>query len=207
MDNNLLASGSQFMPFDGMSVLDRMERAVQLVRERLDRSTNALESKGIEYAIGGSNATAVWIASVDESAVRQARNVELVLRRDDLTDAAVALESAGFVETNTDKGLRFLDGPSGKSRDAIEITFGGEPVVGKSPQFLAPNPIDSETVDGRRVLRLGSLVQFQLARYRLDDAVDLRDMIDVGLVDASWIASYSPELVDRLQHLLDTPDG
>ena len=191
----------------GVDVLERMERAVQRVRARLDRSTGALEAAQIPYALGGSNATAVWIASVDESAVRQARNVELVLRRENLANALVALEAAGFVEKETDKGPRFLDGPNGKARDAVEITFGGEPVVGKSPHWLAPNPTDTELIDGRRVLRLASLVKFQLARYRLDDAVDLRDMLDVELVDASWLAKFSPELVARLQHLLDTPDG
>lgn len=206
MDNNRSAARTQF-PFDGMSTLDRMERAVQLVRERLDRSTEAFESNGIDYALGGSNATAVWIAAVDQSAERQARNVELVLRRDDLANASVALEATGFVEKETDKGLRFLDGPNGNARDAVEITFGGEPVVGKSPHWLAPNPTDTELIDGRRVLQLASLVEFELARYRLDDAVDLRDMLDVGIVDASWLANYPPELAARLQHLLDTPDG
>ena len=124
-----------------------------------------------------------------------------------MANASVALEAAGFVEKETDKGPRFLDGPNGKARDAVEITFGSESVVGESPQFLAPNPTDTETIDGRRVLQLVSLVEFQLARYRLDDAVDRRDMLDVGLVDASWLAKFSPELVARLQHLLDTPDG
>jgi hypothetical protein len=52
-----------------------------------------------------------------------------------------------------------------------------------------------------RVVRLG------LSAYRLKDRIDLRDLIDVGLIDATWPARLPPELGARLQHLLDTPDG
>ena len=47
----------------------------------------------------------------------------------------------------------------------------------------------------------------KLTSYRDKDKTHLRDMIDVGLVDAAWPARYPPELAARLQHLLDTPDG
>jgi hypothetical protein len=191
----------------GEDVFDRMIRAVDKVEERARRSTSALAEAGIDYALGGSNATKVWIASFDESAIRYARNVELVLLRADLERAARVLTKVGFVLTDDRGRIRFLDGPDGKIRDAVEITFGGEPARGKSPMVTAPLPTDSELVGGQRVLRLDRLVEFQLARYRLDDAVDARDLIDVGLVDASWPAKFRPELASLLQHLLDTPDG
>jgi hypothetical protein len=35
----------------------------------------------------------------------------------------------------------------------------------------------------------------------------LRDMIGVGLVDATWPSRFNPELAARLQQLLDTPEG
>jgi hypothetical protein len=35
----------------------------------------------------------------------------------------------------------------------------------------------------------------------------LRDLINGGLVDAQWPGKYPPEFGDRLQHLLDTPEG
>lgn len=180
-----------------------MAQAVERVAERLQRSTAALADAGIPFAVGGSNATSSWIATVDASAVRNARNVELVLFRTDLDRAATALAKAGFVITYDRDRVRFLDGPQGKLRDALQITFGGEPVGGHD----APTPVDTEIVMAHRVLRLDRLVEFQLMRYRLDDAVDLRDLIDVGLVDATWPAKYRPESASRLQHLLDTPDG
>jgi hypothetical protein len=35
----------------------------------------------------------------------------------------------------------------------------------------------------------------------------LRDLIDVGLIDAGWVSRFSSELGQRLQLLLDNPEG
>ena len=47
----------------------------------------------------------------------------------------------------------------------------------------------------------------KLTSFRDKDRLDLRDLIDVGLLDASWRESLPPELAERLQSLLDNPDG
>lgn len=51
----------------GPEILDRMERAVAKVRERLLRATSALNRAGIPYAVVGGNAVAYWVATVDEA--------------------------------------------------------------------------------------------------------------------------------------------
>ena len=65
--------------YDGLFALDRMERAVEKVRQRLLRSTSALEAAGISYAVIGGNAVMAWVKQVDESAVRATQNVDLSL--------------------------------------------------------------------------------------------------------------------------------
>jgi hypothetical protein len=47
----------------------------------------------------------------------------------------------------------------------------------------------------------------KLTSFRDKDRVHVRDLIDVGLVDASWTSRFPSELAARLQQLLDTPDG
>jgi hypothetical protein len=32
-------------------------------------------------------------------------------------------------------------------------------------------------------------------------------MLDVGLIDSSWVSRFPPELAARLQEILDTPEG
>ena len=62
-------------------ILDRMERAVAKVRERLLRVTAVLNQAGIPYAVVGGHAVASWVTTVDEGAVRNTRDIDLLVRR------------------------------------------------------------------------------------------------------------------------------
>jgi hypothetical protein len=47
----------------------------------------------------------------------------------------------------------------------------------------------------------------KLTPFRDKDRVHLRDLIDVGLVDAGWVERMPVSLRSRLQGLLDNPEG
>ncbi len=47
----------------------------------------------------------------------------------------------------------------------------------------------------------------ELTSYRLKDRVLILDLIGVGLIDATWPARLPAPLGDRLQQLLDDPNG
>ena len=191
---------------DGMLALERLERAVEKVRDRLLRSTAALEAAGVPYAVIGGNAVMAWVEQTDEAAVRFTQDVDIALRRADLDRARTAMAAAGFVHRHVSGIDMFLDGPGGKARDAVHVVFAGEKV---RPEYAASVPDVSESVSFRtyRVLGLEPLVRMKLTSYRRKDQVHLLDMIGIGLIDASWPARFPPELAARLQHLLDTPDG
>jgi hypothetical protein len=57
------------------------------------------------------------------------------------------------------------------------------------------------------VVDLEPLVRMKLTSYRLKDRVHLLDMINVGLIDASWPSRFPPQLAERLQTLLDNPES
>src|SRR5437762_7627828 len=106
----------------------RMIRAVEKVRERLARAVAALEAAGVPYALAGGNAVAAWVSRVDEAAVRNTQDVDILLRRSDLPSAKAALAKAGFVYRHA-KGLdMFLDGPDAKAHDSVHIIFAEEKV-------------------------------------------------------------------------------
>src|SRR5436853_1585724 len=107
-------------------ILDRMERAVAKVRERLLRATAALNQAGVPYAVVGGNAVASWVATVDEGAVRNTRDVDLLVRRSDLTVITTALEGAGFVHDEVLDVVMFRDGAEGKPSGAVHLLFDGE---------------------------------------------------------------------------------
>src|SRR5579872_249129 len=90
---------------------ERMIRAVEKVRERLLRATAALDAAGVPYAVVGGNAVAAWVSRVDESAVRNTQDVDILLRREDLERAKSALAAAGFVYRHAAGIDFFLDGP------------------------------------------------------------------------------------------------
>ena len=117
--------------------LERMVRAVEKVRERLLRATAALENASIPYAVCGGNAVAVWVTRVDESAVRNTRDVDILIRRSDLGAVKAALLGAGFDYKHTAGLDLFLDGPGARPRDAVHIIFAGEKI---RPEELLPNP-------------------------------------------------------------------
>jgi hypothetical protein len=179
---------------------------VERVRDRLLRSTAALEAAGVPYAVIGGNAVMAWVEQVDEAAVRFTQDVDLVLRREDLGRAVEALDRAGFVYRRVAGVEMFLDGPEARPRDAVHVIFSGEKV---RPEYLAavPDAAESVTFKSYRVLALEALVRMKLTSYRRKDQVHLLDMLDIGLIDATWPVRYAPELAARLQHLIDTPDG
>src|SRR5437763_6514155 len=102
---------------------ERMIRAVEKVRDRLRRAAQALEQAGVPYAVVGGNAVAALVSRVDEAAVRNTQDVDLLLHRSDLDAATAALAQAGFVRRHVASIDLFLDGPQAKARDAVHVVF------------------------------------------------------------------------------------
>ena len=193
-------------PTDGDISWERMIRAVEKVRERLIRTVRILEAAGIPYAVAGGNAVAAWVSRVDEAAVRNTQDVDILLRRSDLPAAIAAMEAEGFVYRHAGGIDMFLDGPGAKARDAVHVVFAGEKVR-KEYSNPAPDVDQCDATGAFAVLTLDALVQMKLTSYRDKDRTHLRDFIDVGLLDSSWPARLPAELACRLQELLDNPDG
>jgi hypothetical protein len=190
----------------GWDILDRMERAVAKVRDRLLRATAALNAANIPYAVVGGHAVASWVAKIDEGAVRNTRDVDLMVRRDDLPAVTAALEAAGFERAEVLDVLRFLDGENAKPSEAIQVLLSGERT---RPDLPLPAP-ELTTVDdpaGFRVLELSSLVRMQLSSNRNENRMLVRDMVDAGLVNTDWVPKLLPVLAERLKQILETPEG
>lgn len=186
------------------ALLDRMVRAVEKVRDRLRRAAAALERSGVPYAVAGGNAVAAWVATVDESAIRNTPDVEILLGRDDLPAAVNAMEAVGFVYAEHNAQM-FLDSADLSSRHGVRICFALE------RDGEARMPVtefeDLLILDQVRFLSLATLVKRLLLSNRTVALVLVRDLLDVGLIDASWCKRLPAELAARLQHLLDTPEG
>jgi len=135
----------------------RMSDAIEKVRRRLLRAAAALDGAKIPYAVAGGNAVAAWVSRVDEAAVRNTQDVDVVLRRSDLPAARKALEGAGFYRHAASIDM-FLDGENAKARDAVHIIFAAEKVRDDCLEPV-PDVTESEPAELFRLLSLDALVR------------------------------------------------
>ncbi len=189
-----------------------MSEAVEKVRRRLLRAAAALAEARVPYAVVGGNAVAAWVSRADEAAVRNTRDVDILLARADLPAATIALAAAGFhhrrVASLGHGGTLdvFRDGAEGKISDALHIVFAEENTRPDQPE---PNARVDESEDAGefRLISLQALVRMKLNAFRDKDRVHLRDLVSVGLVDESWLPGLSPVLRERLALILASPEG
>jgi len=179
---------------------------VDKVRDRLLRATATLEKAGVAYAVIGGNAVAAWVGQVDQAAVRFTQDVDLLIRRADLDAVKETLAAAGFVYRHVKSVDLFLDGPEAKARDAVHIVFAGEKVK-QEYGHAAPDVSESAPSEAFRILDLEPLVRMKLTSFRDKDRTHLRDMLEVGLIDADWVGRLPADLAVRLQELIDYPEG
>lgn len=185
---------------------EQVAMAIEEVGDRLRRATQALAAGSVPYAVTGGNAVAEWVGRVDRAAVRFTQDIEILLRRTDLPLAVSALEQAGFVFRHAAGIDFFTDGPDGGFRDGVHVLFAGEKV---RKEYVAPaaDVEESEKTERFIVVTLEALVRMKLTSFRDKDRTHLRDMIEVGLIDATWTGRLITDLAARLQQLLDDPGG
>ncbi len=158
------------------------------------------------YAVIGGNAVAAWVARVDESAVRNTQDVDILLRRSDFEAAKAALEVVGFRHRHSSGICMFRDGPLAKARDAVHVIFAGEKFRAEYEEH-APDVDDYTIAPPFRLLGLEALLKMKLTSNRDKDRTHIRDMIGVGLIQESFADRLPATLAQRLRELLGDPEG
>ncbi|MCC7336299.1 MAG: hypothetical protein IT422_14515 [Pirellulaceae bacterium] len=192
--------------YTGDALWQRIENAVEVVRDRMRRVVKALNEAQIPYAIIGGNAVQHWVAQVDESVVRNTRDVDIILNESDLAVATEALAKVGFIYRRAASVSMFLDGPGAKARDAVHVLFAGKKVREEYAEPV-PNIDEYALIDDARTLPLDKLVKMKLTSFRRKDQVHILDMISIDLIDESWLSKYDDPIRSRLKELLDDPNG
>lgn len=188
----------------GEELWARMERAVEKVNERLRKTVRILEDAKVPYAVIGGHAVRAWVAQVDEAALRTTRDVDILVRPEDLPALTAAMMSAGFHHRQTAGLDMFVEHPDASSRDAVRVLL-----CGRVEKEGEPNP-DIEPLaraNDFQTVALETLVRMKLNAFRDKDRVHLRDMISLEMIDESWFPRFPERLRVRLKELLDDPDG
>jgi len=190
------------MPAPTIGLWEKYVMALDDVTARLQRITKALADASVPYALVGGQAVALWVATKDAAAVRTTKDVDVLLRREDLPRARAAAASIDMDYFEViDVGM-FLERDDPNPRKAVHLVWAGEKV---KPDNVLPAPTvdDSAALEpGTQVVSLAGLVRMKLMANRDQDRVHLRDMIDVGLVDRGLLVELPPSLSQRLESLL-----
>lgn len=190
-----------------MEWIMRAERAVEKVRERLLRTCRALEAGGVPYVVIGGNAVAVWVGSKDEGAVRNTKDVDVLLNRVDLSRADKAMAAADFDMAEVNGVTMFLDRSDPMPSRGVHVIFAGEKIKPHDP-YPAPQVVKGlRSPEGVDAIELRELLILKLIAFRDIDRVHIRDMIRVGLIDDAVAKQIPAELRPRLEEIRANPDG
>ena len=176
------------------------ETKVEQLFEILSRLTALLDDAGVKYQLIGGMATYIHVNRIDPMGARLTRDVDVCVRRQDLTRIAEFANKHGFRFRHAAGVDMLLDLDEPKAHSAVHFVFSGEKV---RPNDLAPIPeIGQPDRFGQIcVVPVGHLLQMKLTSYRLKDMTHVRDMLDVGLITPEMEAALPSALRERLDFI------
>src|ERR1700730_8314078 len=115
--------------------------ALDKVTERLERIASVLGEAGIPYALVGGQAVAMWVATKDPAAVRTTKDVDILIRREDLSGGRAAALSIHMDYLEVMGVGMFLERDDPNPRHAVHLIWAGEKV---RPDSALPSPAIDE---------------------------------------------------------------
>lgn len=175
--------------------------AVDRVERRLKRVSAALETAGVRYAVVGGNAVAAWVGRADPAATRATKDVDLLVRRDDLERITDIMRGLGFSREDLRSLVLFLDPDEPSRRSGVHLIWADQFV---RPSYSCPAPSVEEAVrdpGGFWVLDLPALVRMKLTSSRDIDRAHVADLLQVGLIDEAIRQQLPVDLMARLEEI------
>src|SRR5262245_37422482 len=111
--------------------------ALDEVAERLQRITHALGDAAVPFALVGGQAVALWVATKDPAAVRTTKDVDILLRREDLSRARAAALTVNLDYFELMGVGMFLEQNDPNPRHGVHLIWAGEKV---RPEYSLPSP-------------------------------------------------------------------
>lgn len=166
------------------------------VFDRALRFRQACDAERIPFNVCGGMAVMAWVASVNPEYTRNTKDVDVIMRPQDLERAKHSLRPHGFFFAEVSGIPMFFDGEDGTPKFAVHVVVVGEQRRRDAvavPDFA--DGIESTDYPWPR-LNLLSLVVSKLVASRPHDLVHLQDLARVGLIDRTWR--------DRIPEVLQT---
>lgn len=171
--------------------IQKMEDAQQRIYSRLSKIANILEDIKAEYAVIGGNAIIAWMRAKNMDS-RTTRDVDLMLRKEDLPVIQVALEKHGYEYIKSGSMSLFFDTTEGVERkveNCIHLVFSGQKIKAATVPEL-----EYAEINGLKVATISALVKMKVAASRLKDGEHLQDLIEAGYTTKSKIMVQAKKL-------------
>ncbi|HZZ44010.1 MAG TPA: nucleotidyltransferase family protein [Tepidisphaeraceae bacterium] len=175
--------------------------AMERIERRLRQVTAALDAAEIPYAVVGGNAVALWVAKADPAATRTTKDVDLLVKRDDLGRINDVMRELGFESQDLRRLVLFIDPEEPSRMSGVHLVWAGEKV---KPSYAHPTPLVTESVrdsEGFSVLDLPALLRMKLTSMRDVDRVHVADLLRVGMVDQAMRNALPTDLRSRLEEI------
>ena len=152
---------------------------------------------GLDYRVVGGLATYFYVEEALPDAGRLTRDIDIVVRRQDLKRIAEAAELFGFSYRHV-AGVDLLTRAEEPTvRRAVHLVFAGEKVQPNYPEVVPDLGVGTR-IRGIRLIGLADLVRMKLTSFRAKDAAHLIDLDEAGLITPEIEAGLSPVLRERL---------
>ena len=151
------------------------------------RVEKAFRAAGIEYRVVGGLAAYLYVEEAEADAGRLTKDIDIVVRREDLARIAEAVEPFGL-EYRHAAGVDMLvqkGQPSG--RRAVHMISEPAAMIG-----------EGRTLQGIPVVPLADLVTRKLTSFRIKDEMHLKDLDEQKLITPEIEAGLPPLLRERL---------
>ena len=172
----------------------------------LERIAEPLAAGNIAYEVIGGMAVMVQVNRVEPSAVRNTKDIDIMIRREDFERIKEIAHEHGFRFRHA-AGLDMLLPPGEtKAGNSVHLVFSGEKT--KANQILPNPPVRPEylSVHGVEVsvIPVADLLQMKLGNNRDIDRVHVRDLDSVGLITREIEQALPPVLSARLREIRRT---
>jgi len=160
----------------------------------------ALRSAGIEYRVVGGLATYLYVEEAQPDAGRLTKDIDVLVRREDLENIARAVESWGLSYRHVAGADMLVETANPTVRRAIHLVFTGEKVKPEYPE-AAPELTLCNEMKGVRLVPLADLVRMKLTSFRAKDEAHLKDLDEAGLITPEIEEELSAVLCERLARM------
>jgi hypothetical protein len=172
----------------------------------LHKITDTLAAEGIPHELIGGLAVLVHVEEADPTHATLTRDVDLMVRREDLERIKEAAAKNGFRFRHSAGLDMLLYGDADSARNAVHLIFSGEKVRSNQANPNPPIAPEKKRILGEDVpvIPVADLLRMKLSAFRDKDRVHVRSMDAAGLITTGIEEKLPGELRVRLQQVRET---